>query len=210
MIEGAIFDVAVDIRRGSPNFGQWVGVELSAENKKQLWVPPDFAHGFLVTSDSAQVLYKATDFYSPVHERSIIWNDADIAINWPDIGAMPSLSLKDAEAPSLTWQRPLIFGHENSSIGCQWSSWKSIRYATRPIFSLRAGVKITLANRSNVDLTDLKALRRFLTRHEPEWIINASAYTAVDKAETEPYAAHAVNELAVQALQSIALAAMHA
>ena len=101
VIEGAIFDVAVDIRQGSPNFGQWVGVELSAENKKQLWVPPDFAHGFLVTSDSAQVLYKATDFYSPVHERSIIWNDADIAINWPDVGAMPSLSLKDAEAPSL-------------------------------------------------------------------------------------------------------------
>lgn len=98
VIEGSIFDVAVDIRKGSPNFGKWVGVELTAENKKQLWVPPDFAHGFLVTSNSAQVLYKATDFYSPEHERSIAWNDDSIGIEWPDIGMMPTLSLKDANA----------------------------------------------------------------------------------------------------------------
>jgi dTDP-4-dehydrorhamnose 3,5-epimerase len=99
--EGSIFDVAVDIRKGSPNFGQWVGVELTADNKKQLWVPPDFAHGFVVTSDSAQVLYKATDFYSPQHERSIIWNDDTIGIDWPDISMPPSLSAKDAQAPTL-------------------------------------------------------------------------------------------------------------
>ena len=102
VVEGTIFDVAVDIRRGSPTFGKWVGVELTAENKKQLWVPPDFAHGFVVTSDAAQVLYKATDFYSPEHERSIIWSDETIAIDWPDLGMAPILSSKDAEAPNLS------------------------------------------------------------------------------------------------------------
>lgn len=102
VVEGSVFDVAVDIRKGSPNFGQWVGVELTAENKKQLWIPPDFAHGFVVTSDSAQVLYKATDFYSPEHERSIVWNDETVAIAWPDFGLGPTLSPKDAEAPNLT------------------------------------------------------------------------------------------------------------
>ena len=101
VIEGSIFDVAVDIRKGSANFGQWVGVELTADNKKQLWVPPDFAHGFVVTSSSAQVIYKATDFYSPQHERGIIWNDDTIGILWPDISMPPTLSVKDAEAPSL-------------------------------------------------------------------------------------------------------------
>ena len=101
VVEGAIFDVAVDIRQGSPSFGKWVGVELTAENKKQLWVPPDFAHGFVVISDSAQVLYKATDFYSPENERSIIWNDATTAIDWPDLNGAPTLSSKDANAPSL-------------------------------------------------------------------------------------------------------------
>lgn len=101
VIEGAIFDVAVDIRKGSSNFGQWFGVELTADNKKQLWVPPDFAHGFLVTSDSAQVLYKTTDFYSPEHERSIIWNDETIGIRWPKISVPTTLSAKDAAAPSL-------------------------------------------------------------------------------------------------------------
>lgn len=100
-IEGSIFDVAVDIRKDSPNFGRWVGVELTAENKKQLWVPPDFAHGFVVISSSAQVLYKATDFYSPKHERNIFWNDNTIAIDWPELGSPPILSPKDADAPTL-------------------------------------------------------------------------------------------------------------
>lgn len=101
VVEGSVFDVAVDIRQGSPSFGQWIGVELTAENKKQLWVPPDFAHGFVVTSDSAQVLYKATEFYSPEHERSIIWSDESISIDWPDLGMAPTLSSKDAEATNL-------------------------------------------------------------------------------------------------------------
>ena len=93
VIEGAIFDVALDIRRGSPSFGQWHGVELSAENKRQLYIPPGFAHGFYVTSDTAGVLYKCTNFYAPEDERGIIWNDPAIGIVWP--GEHPLLSPKD-------------------------------------------------------------------------------------------------------------------
>lgn len=83
VVHGAVFDVAVDIRRGSPTFGQWVGEILSAENKKQLWIPVGFAHGFLTLTDSAEFLYKTTDFWSPEHERCILWNDPEIDIAWP-------------------------------------------------------------------------------------------------------------------------------
>lgn len=91
---GAVFDVAVDVRRRSPTFGQWVGVELSEDNKRQFWVPAGFAHGFVVLSDSADFLYKTTDYYAPIHERSIRWNDPDIGIQWQYEGE-PSLSDKD-------------------------------------------------------------------------------------------------------------------
>lgn len=101
VIEGTIFDVAVDIRRNSPTFGNWVGLELSADNKRQLWVPPDFAHGFIVVSEVAQVLYKATGYYAPEHERSIRWDDPYIGINWPKLASSPSLSKKDKEASFL-------------------------------------------------------------------------------------------------------------
>ena len=101
VIEGAIYDVAVDIRRGSPTFGEWFGIELSAENDLQLWIPPDFAHGFLVTSEVAQVLYKTTDYYSPTHERSILWSDPALCIDWPDVGASVVLSQKDEIASAL-------------------------------------------------------------------------------------------------------------
>lgn len=93
---GEVFDVAVDLRRGSPHFGRWVGVSLSAENKRQVWVPPGFAHGFYVTSESAEFLYKCTDFYAPEHERSIRWDDPDLGIDWPLVGGRaPILSAKD-------------------------------------------------------------------------------------------------------------------
>lgn len=82
---GAVFDVAVDIRQGSPTFGEWVGVELSAENHRQVYIPPGFAHGFAVTSDSADFLYKCTDFYSPTDEYGLMWNDPEINIEWPDL-----------------------------------------------------------------------------------------------------------------------------
>jgi dTDP-4-dehydrorhamnose 3,5-epimerase len=93
---GAVFDVAVDIRRGSPTFGRWIGEELSAENKRQLWIPPGFAHGFLALSDVAEVLYKTTDYRYAEHERCIRWDDPDLAIAWPLHGAVPRLSAKDA------------------------------------------------------------------------------------------------------------------
>ena len=94
VVRGAVFDVAVDIRKGSATFGQWVGIELSEDNHKQLWVPAGFAHGFLVTSDSAEFLYKTTDYYAPEHERCIAWNDPAIGIQWP-LDAAPQLSSKD-------------------------------------------------------------------------------------------------------------------
>lgn len=95
-VVGEVFDVAVDIRKNSPTFGQWVGEYLSAENKKMLWVPPGMAHGFVVLSDMAEFLYKTTDYYAPEHERCIIWNDPDININWPS-QIEPKLSEKDAK-----------------------------------------------------------------------------------------------------------------
>ncbi|ARU06962.1 dTDP-4-dehydrorhamnose 3,5-epimerase [Comamonas serinivorans] len=104
VVRGAVFDVAVDIRRSSPTFGQWVGVELTEDNHRQLWVPAGMAHGFVVLSDSADFLYKATDFYAPQHERGIAWNDPAIAIDWPLAAhgiAQPLLSDKDKAAPLL-------------------------------------------------------------------------------------------------------------
>jgi dTDP-4-dehydrorhamnose 3,5-epimerase len=100
VIAGAIFDVAVDIRRSSPTFGLWVGYEISAENKRQIWVPPGFAHGFLSLSDRTEVLYKATDYYAPTHERCIHWNDEQLAIAW-NLSAAPTVSGKDQNGVAL-------------------------------------------------------------------------------------------------------------
>lgn len=100
-IEGEIYDVAVDLRQSSPTFGNWIGVHLSAENNLQLWVPPGFAHGFYVTSESAQIVYKCTEYYSPADDRSLIWNDETVGIEWPLSSDQPILSGKDASAPSL-------------------------------------------------------------------------------------------------------------
>lgn len=96
VVEGEVFDVAVDIRRGSPTFGKWTGHVLSATNKRQLWVPPGLAHGFLVLSDSADFVYKTTDYYAPQHERCIAWSDPALGIDWPVRNATPLLSGKDA------------------------------------------------------------------------------------------------------------------
>jgi dTDP-4-dehydrorhamnose 3,5-epimerase len=96
VVRGAVFDVAVDIRPASPTFGQWFGLELSEENHRQLWVPPGLAHGFLVLSDSAEFLYKTTDYYAPEQERCIVWNDPTLGIAWPLEGGSPLLSGKDA------------------------------------------------------------------------------------------------------------------
>ena len=97
---GEVFDVAVDIRRASPTFGRWVGQVLSAENKRQLWIPPGFAHGFVVLSEAAELLYKTTDYWAPEHERCIRWDDSDLAIAWPAIAGDPLLSAKDGAGAS--------------------------------------------------------------------------------------------------------------
>ncbi|MDP2827043.1 MAG: dTDP-4-dehydrorhamnose 3,5-epimerase [Sulfuricellaceae bacterium] len=100
VVAGAVFDVAVDVRRRSATFGQWVGMELSAENKRMLWIPPGFAHGFVVRSEYAEFLYKTTDYWAPEHERCIIWNDEQLAIDW-GISENPSLSGKDQQGCAL-------------------------------------------------------------------------------------------------------------
>lgn len=97
---GEVFDVCVNLQRGHPQFGQWAGIRLHAEDKRQVWIPPGFAHGFLILTDVAEVMYKTTDYYAPEHERSLLWNDPAIGIQWPLIG-QPILSKKDASAPPL-------------------------------------------------------------------------------------------------------------
>ena len=103
VVQGQVFDVAVDLRRSSPRFGQWVGARLSAEDKRQLWIPPGFAHGFLVLSETAEFLYKTTDYYAPSAERCLVWDDPQVGIRWPldQAGGTPSLSAKDAQGASM-------------------------------------------------------------------------------------------------------------
>jgi dTDP-4-dehydrorhamnose 3,5-epimerase len=101
VVRGEVFDVAVDLRRGSPTFRRWVGETLSAENKRQLWIPEGFAHGFLVLSDEAEFLYKTTDYWHPEHERCVRWDDPELAIDWPLGGVAPIVSAKDAKGSSL-------------------------------------------------------------------------------------------------------------
>lgn len=100
VVSGEVFDVSVDIRKNSPTFGKWVGIYLSADNKKQIWIPEGFAHGFLVLSDTAEFLYKTTDYYAPEHERNIVWNDPEIGIEWP-LREEPVVSAKDKSASLL-------------------------------------------------------------------------------------------------------------
>ena len=100
VVQGEVFDVAVDLRKNSPTFGQWVGVHLSADNHRQLWVPPGFAHGFVVLSESAEFLYKTTDYWYPEHERSLLWNDAAVGVEWP-INEAPQLAAKDSAGHAL-------------------------------------------------------------------------------------------------------------
>ncbi len=108
VVSGSVYDVAVDLRRSSPTFGQWVGVELSAENKLQLWVPEGFAHGFYVTSEDAEFVYKCTDYYAPEHERCLMWDDPTLGIDWPLVGGnTPALSEKDSQGS--TWDSAEYF-----------------------------------------------------------------------------------------------------
>lgn len=101
VVAGEVFDVAVDLRRSSPSFGRWTGTRLSADNQRQLWIPEGFAHGFVVLSETAEFLYKTTDYYAPEHERSLLWNDPELGIEWP-IGQTPQLSGKDMAGKRLS------------------------------------------------------------------------------------------------------------
>ena len=101
VVGGEVFDVAVDLRRGSPTFGRWAGERLSAENRRQLWIPEGFAHGFLVLSERAEFLYKTTDYWYPEHERCVRWDDPNLAVAWPTDGALPVVSAKDAAGGAL-------------------------------------------------------------------------------------------------------------
>ena len=106
-VAGAVFDVAVDVRANSPTFGRWVGFELSADNHRQLWIPPGFAHGFLVLSESADFLYKTTDYYAPQAEGALRWDDPEVGIRWPVLGEEFTLADKDRQAPLLKDLQPL-------------------------------------------------------------------------------------------------------
>jgi dTDP-4-dehydrorhamnose 3,5-epimerase len=101
VVSGEVFDVAVDLRRSSPTFGRWTGVRLDAATHRQLWIPPGFGHGFLVLSETADFLYKTTEYWSPEHDRSLAWNDPTVGIEWPLAGTAPTLAAKDASAPRL-------------------------------------------------------------------------------------------------------------
>ena len=109
VVAGRVFDVAVDMRRSSQRLAQWVGIELSADNQQQLWIPPGFAHGFLVLSDSAVLVYKTTDYYAPYDENALAWNDSEVAIEWPlaELDGPPALSVRDAAAP--VWAEAPLF-----------------------------------------------------------------------------------------------------
>ena len=104
---GRVFDVVADVRRASPAFGRWVGVELDAEDQRQLWIPPGYAHGFLVLSESADFLYKTTAYYAPAHELSVRWDDPRLGIEWPDIGVPFALAARDRDAPLLDERPPI-------------------------------------------------------------------------------------------------------
>lgn len=114
VVRGAVFDVAVDLRQASPTFGQWVGAELSEENQRHMWVPPGFAHGFLTLSESADFLYKTTDYYAPQFERCIAWDDATLGIEWPLAGRAPQVSVKDLAGVRLA-EAPVFLGGERKS-----------------------------------------------------------------------------------------------
>lgn len=188
---GEVFDVAVDLRKKSPMFGQWVGKRLSAQNKKQLWIPAGFAHGFVVLSDTAEFLYKTTDYYAPEHERCIRWDDPELAIRWPD-GIEPILFRQGCArliflGSGSIFMRLLVTGC-NGQMG-----WELMR-------CLQPLGEVVTADRRQMDLTNLDGIRTTLRDISPDVIVNAAAYTAVDKAEENETVAMLVNGQAPEVL----------
>ena len=169
---GQIFDVAVDLRKSRPTFGRWVGHELSEDNHRQLWIPPGFAHGFLVLSEIADVLYKTTDYYAPEHERCLIWNDPEVGIDWP-LDHEPVLSAKDQSGLSFAkaevFRVRLLVTGGNGQVG-----WELRR-------SLAAIGDVIALDRKACDLSRPHDLPGLIGEAKPDVIVNAAAYTAVDQ-----------------------------
>jgi dTDP-4-dehydrorhamnose 3,5-epimerase len=187
VVSGAVFDVAVDLRRSSPSFGKWVGVELTADNKRQLWVPPGFGHAFLVLSETADFLVQ--DHRVLDGAASIVrlrWNDPSVAVVWPLAGVEPQLAAKDAAAPlladcrGLRVTRLLVTG-KNGQVG-----WELQR-------SLQCLGEVVAVDRAQLDLRSQIPSRRSSMRSAPDVVVNAAAYTGVDRAESEEELATRVN-----------------
>ena len=197
VLQGEVFDVAVDIRRSSPTFGKWHGLMLSGENKRQFYVPPGFAHGFAVLSETALFHYKCTEFYSPKDELAIRWDDPDIGIQWPL--KEPLLSERDAKGLRLRDAPP----GAAVCLSCQpWnclafcSSERSARSAGNCAARWRRWPRSPAWTFPEIDLTSGDSIRQWVRDTRPNIVINAAAYTAVDKAESEPDKAMKINGVA--------------
>ena len=188
-----MFDVAVDLRRSSPTFGRAVGVTLSADNKRMLWIPPGFAHGFLVVSDDAEFLYKTTDYWHPEHERTLLWNDPALGIDWPLAGepivaarTLPAMPLASAETYAVP-MRILLTG-ASGQVGCELAQ------------AVACAWRVVALDRAALDLAHADAIVAAMRAAKPDIVVNAAAYTAVDLAERERDLAFAVNARAPQVL----------
>ena len=181
VLTGKDFDVAVDIRRDSPRFGQWVGLELDARIIRVSLILPGFAHGFCVTSQRADFLYKCTEYYSPATEGAIRWNDPNLAIDWPVPN--PVLSEKDAVAPLLSEAQTLPSMDDNAKIFLTGAKGQLGRVLHQ---LLPAIGPVTAVDRDEVDFSDTDALHSLLQIEKPTLIVNAAAFTDVDGAETAP------------------------
>ena len=190
---GEIYDVAVDLRKSSATFGHHIGVNLSASNKRMLWVPPGFAHGFLVLSEQAEFIYKCTDYYKPEYERSLLWSDPTLAINWPlEHGQKPGLSEKDfsgslfADA-EIFFVKVVVTG-VSGQLGCSL------------LDTVPEAIDVIGLSRLAIDFSSLGSIQNALSEAKPDAVINAAAYTAVDAAESDSSLAFSVNAEAVKEL----------
>ncbi len=194
---GSVFDVIVDLRRSSPSFGAWWGVELSAENHRMLWVPPGLAHGILVTSEFADFLYKCTDFYSPAHERTLAWNDPKLGDSMAAAAGNRTQALGEG-CPRRELRRRSRNSHE--------SAGARRRRPGRESGALRRHRRRASGRAQDPRASWISAMRRPWRAHSPKsvpsWVVNGAAYTAVDLAEDQPAQAMAVNDTAVGVLAS--------
>ena len=181
---GSVFDVMVDLRRSSSSFGAWWGVELSAENHRMLWVPPGLAHGILVTSETADFLYKCTDFYSPAHERTLAWNDPALGDQMAAARGHRARSCRRRTHKARASPRSR---NSHESAGAR----RRRPNRAQPCARLRLlQHEVVMKTRAQLDIGDAEGVARALQESRAEWIVNGAAYTAVDLAEDQPEQAH--------------------